>query len=498
MTALVLKGAVKAADDDVRDWLEGLVTGAGDSPSQIIVAGALGVVPGVGQAMDLRDIVRGVITLAGAPGQPSAWLDMAITLVGCVPVAGDALKTTFRLLRRGDALPRILDALSPALRGNVERFFREIDWGLVTHTVKSSFDKVLGSFIGGLDTWVIKTVLGRGEVKLLLEQLQQMRAQAPKMLDQAIGELKAMWSKALGDKLPHSTAHGTPPKASTPSSTSGGGGRLAEPQVTPAAKGVQRDRTDHPAFTPDKPRNEQRRAARKKQSFDTGVPAEHMSDYWVARTRRNLKKANNLGRLWEEWDRPGRQGIDHVWVQAGPSARPGVIGETKSSLLGAFGFLAALPADLRSQLSALSADEASTPTPGTASSDNPVPNVFESAARDGVSPAKTRIEPTADNESRLKGRPGLAQTKSKGVQMSHRWIAASLPSEQLTAAGRELARQLVRYEKTIASGTNGIPPYTRWVLMVTGRQKHLHEKPQGHKHEVQPPLISLPDGILEK
>lgn len=487
MSTATLTGAVKATDDTLRDWLEGLVTGEGDAPSQIIVSGALSVIPGVGQAMDLRDIVRGVITLARAPGHSSAWLEMAVTLVGCVPVAGDALKTTFRLLRRGDAMPRILDALSPAVRGNVERYFREIDWALVGSTVKGSFDKVLGAFVDGLDSWLVKTVLGRGEVQLLIEQLKQLRAQGPKMLDEAIAELHALWSKALGDKLPRSTAHATPPKASAPASTSGGGGTIAaEPKAAP--KTVSRDRTDKPVFTPDKPRNEQRRAAKTKKSFESGVPAEHMTDYWVARTRRNLKKANNLGRLWEEWDREGRQGIDHVWVQSGAPARPGVIGETKSSLLGAFGFLAALPADIRSQLTALSADEASTPTPSGA------PNIFHSQARDEVSPGKIRIEPGSDNEAKLKARPGLGQTKSKGVQMSHRWIARSLPGEQLTTAGLALLDSVqFAYRKRFRKLA---PPYTRWVLMVTGRQKHLHELKQGHKHEIQPPLVVLPDGIL--
>lgn len=494
-TTAAVKGAVKAADDDVGTWLKGIVTGAGDSPSQIIVSGILGVVPGIGQAMDVRDIVLGVITIAGAPGNPMAWLEMAITLVGCIPAAGDALKTTFRLLKRGDSLPRILDGLSPAIRGNVERFFRDINWGQVASTVKGSFDKVIASFIDGLDSWVVKTVIGRGEVNLLIEQLKQMRKQAPKMLDEAIVELKAMWNKALGDKLPSSTAHGTPAKAAAPPNA-GGGGRVTAADPKAANKGVQRDRSDKPTSTPDKPRTEQRRAAKKKQEFLTGVPGEHMTDYWVARTRRNLKKANNAGRLWEETDRPGRQGIDHVWVQSGNATRPGVIGETKSSLLGAFAFLAALPEDIRSQLSALSADEASNPTAGTAGGDKPVPNIFESEGRDGVSPKKAKVDGTSEAESRLKGKPGLGETKTKGVQMSHRWIRESIAEERLTDAGRTLARTIERnFRRQAAVGTE---PYARWILMVTGRQKHLHERPQGHKHETQPPLIALPDNLLRE
>lgn len=69
--AIVLRGAVKEADDGVGDWLMGLVSGQGSSPSQVIVSGILSVIPGLGQAMDLRDIVTGVIAITKAP--PARW-----------------------------------------------------------------------------------------------------------------------------------------------------------------------------------------------------------------------------------------------------------------------------------------------------------------------------------------------------------------------------------------------------------------------------------------
>jgi hypothetical protein len=197
--------------------------------------------------------------------------------------------------------------------------------------------------------------------------------------------------------------------------------------------------------------------------------------------------------VWEEWDKPGRQGIDHVWVQAGNITRPGVIGETKSSLLGAFKFMAALPADIKSQLNQLGDAEAANPTPQTQNSAKPVPNIFESEGRDGVT-AKTRTDGTPQTESELK--KGLGDTKTKGVQMSHRWIMQSIPKENLTVAGGSLAKEIRLYEKKYASGLDVKPPYARWIVMITGRQKHLHEKKQRHKHEIQSPLITLPDNIL--
>jgi hypothetical protein len=430
--------------------------------------------------MDLRDIVRDLIALTRAPGNPTAWLDMVITLVGCVPAVGDAIKTVFRLLRRGDALPRILDGLSPSIRGNVERFFRQMDWGQIRGTVKDSFDKTMGAFIDGLDTWVVRSVVGRQEVRLIVEQLQQLRKTAPKKLDEALDELEALWRKALADGTPTSTHRGTPPRAPTPTD--------ALATAADAPRSVRRDRSPRPTSTPDQPRIEQRRAARKKpKPFRSGVPGEHMADYWVKQNKRNLKKANNMGRLWEEWDREGRQGIDHVWVQAGNTQRPGVIGETKSSLLGQFRFLAALPADIRAQLSALSQDEASNPTPsGT-------PDIFTSEGRDGVT---GRARPGHDAQSEAELKRGLGDTKSKGVQMSHRWIRLSLPNESLTPAGQALVVAVKAYRKRLTLGEAITVPYSRWILMVTGRQDYLHQAKQGHKHEIQTPLIPLPDSVL--
>jgi len=481
-----LRGAVQAADNDVADWLKGLVTGSGSSPSQVIVSGILSVVPGLGQAMDVRDIVLGVIAISRSPASPMAWLDIAITLVGCVPVAGDSLKTGFRLLKSGHSLPRILDGMSPKIRGNVEKWFREINWAEVASTVKRSFDDVIAAFIDGIDSWLVKTVMGQGEVKLLVAQLKDLRARAPKMLDEAVAELRQMWGKALGDAKPRSTAAASSPLPAKTATHAEVPGTAKRPEPTT----VRRDKTATDPAGTRAAKSDERRAAKKKQDWDTGVPAEHIADYWCAKNKRNLKKANNNGRLWEEWDKAGRQGIDHVWVQSGTSARPGVIGETKSTLFGAFRFLQALPEEIRQQLKELGEAEAASPTPGGQ------PNVFHSAGRDGLQ-SKTRVDGTSENEEAMK--KGLGKPNPNTglmTQMSHEWIANAIHSEDLTKAGRELAQLIRSYRKRYALGTDSSPPYARWIIMVTGRQKHLHETRQGHQHVIQPPLIALPDNIL--
>lgn len=487
--ATALRGAVKAADDNVGEWLKDLVTGEGSSPSQVIVSGVLSVIPGLGQAMDLRDIVLGVIVISKSPASPMAWLDISITLVGCIPLMGDGLKVGFRLMKGGASLPRILDAVSPALKGSLEKWFRGIDWTHIAGSVKGSFDEIMAAFIDGLDSWLVKSALGRKEVDFLIAQMKDMRARAPKMLDEAIEELKVLWRKAMGNSLPKSTAAQSSAHASALPAARGE--RAAKQSKAGKSEHLERDRTATETTTPDKPRSNERRAAKKKHKWETGVPAEHIADYWVARNKRNLKKANNGGRLWEEWDRAGRQGIDHVWMNRGEPVRPGVVAETKSTLFGAFRFLAALPGEIRTQLNALGDAEAASPTPGGQ------PDIFKSDGRDGVDPGRVRVGGGPQNEEALKKGLGKPNPETGlNTQMSHAWIQDAIQRENLTPAGRDLQKLTAKYWKARFAGAK--PPYARWIVMVTGRQKHLHEKKQGHKHEIQKPLITLPDNILMK
>ncbi|QUP56262.1 hypothetical protein GO998_21415 (plasmid) [Ralstonia syzygii] len=494
--AVALRGAVKAADDDLSDWLKGLVTGEGSSPSQIIVSGVLGVIPGLGQAMDVRDIIVGVVTISKSPTSPAGWLDMSITLVGCVPALGDALKTSFRMIKSGHSLPRVLDAISPSLKGNLEHWFRTVNWGSVASGLKRNFDEVMGAFIHGLDGWVVQTIMGKKEVALLIEQIKDLRQRAPKMLDEAVEELQTLWRKSMGDAVLKSTAaHATPHASAAPHAPSEHASHGPSAGEAPKAKApeprktekVERDHTATEHAPTDAARSDTRRAAKKKQTWETGVPAEHITDYWCARNKRNLKKANNFGKLWEEWHPAGRQGIDHVWIQTGNPTRPGVIGETKSSLFGAFRFLAAMPRDIQEQLQALGKGEVDNPTP------NGQPNIFHSEGRDAVGSVKVPVNQQG-GEAELK--KGLGKTNDKGVQMSHKWIARSILQENLTPAGLELQRKVKAYTRTRALKSDAIPPYTRWVIMVTGRQKHLHSTEQ--RHEIQNPVITIPDNILKE
>jgi hypothetical protein len=153
-----------------------------------------------------------------------------------------------------------------------------------------------------------------------------------------------------------------------------------------------------------------------------------------------------------------------------------------------------LPPDIRAQLNALGDAEAANPIPNT---DPAKPNIFHSEGRDAINPGRVRVDGSADNEAELKKGLGKSNPET-GLknQMSHAWIAQAIQRESLTSSGMALADQIERAYRRRAAGLK--PPYARWIVMATGRQKHLHEKKQGHQHEIQQPLVMLPDGILEE
>jgi hypothetical protein len=141
--------ALRQADDGIGNWLKDLVTGQGSSPSHIIITGILGVVPGVGQAMDARDLILGIIAVSQSPAAIGGWVELVITLVGCVPAVGDTLKVGFKLMKQGHSFGRVLEAISPALRGNVEKFMRKIDWSMLAAESKGLFKGLMDAFILG-------------------------------------------------------------------------------------------------------------------------------------------------------------------------------------------------------------------------------------------------------------------------------------------------------------------------------------------------------------
>lgn len=489
--------AVRHVDDGIGNWLKDLVTGAGSSPSHIIITGILGVVPGVGQVMDARDIILAVITISKTPAAVGGWVELVITLIGCVPAVGDSLKVGFKLMTKGHNFGRVLEAVSPTLRGNVEKYMRKIDWSAMTQECKGLFGKTIAAFIDGLDSWVVKAIGGRKEVQIVIEELQALQKSGSKMIDAAFAELKEMHSKMMGHQLAGSTAavgatssravkHEVPAAAATAAKKPVAQAQKKEAKV--AAKKSQDVKSNStPANTT---KADKKKAGKpKKQAPGTGIPAEHITDYFVKQKHVVMSKVNNNGKLTEEYSLP-HNGIDHLWSNKPNLKKPFVVGETKSSVFGSLRLIAALPPDLKEKFEALRADDSKTLT------NNEKPNIFDNEGRDAHANQAVPIGSSKEDEDAVRrgvNKPGVKKDgKPTGLptQMSHDWIAYVLPDEKLTPEGRKLRRLL---DDLGLDG--GSYPYQRWISLVTGRQLRKHQKSKGSHHEVQV-VLHLPDNIL--
>ena len=106
-----LAGSGPEGDDESwAEWLWGTLVGDFNEDAgydQIVANIGASFVPGVGQVMDVRDVFAGLYLLTKDRGWLDwlKWLGLFATLVGIIPVLGDALKGFFRIslrsLRRG-------------------------------------------------------------------------------------------------------------------------------------------------------------------------------------------------------------------------------------------------------------------------------------------------------------------------------------------------------------------------------------------------------------
>lgn len=504
--------ALSQADQGIGKWLKDLVTGQGSSPAHIIITGVIGVVPGLGQAFDVRDLILGIIALSANPANPLAWVDLLITLVGFIPGLGDAFKVCFKLVRQGHGVGRVLDALRALLKGDVDKWLRKIDWASVGRQSKSTLDGTLKAFINGLDSWAVKAVAGRGNVNLLIDELKGIQRIAPKRLDEALEELKKLHKKILDDIAPISTAT-TSRGGAAKAASNAADARAAVPSPTAAQRTSgsapkKQDQTARNQGTPDTRKTDQPREAKKKRdNWYTGVLPEHIADYHVAKNHSNFKKVNDHGLKVEERDRARGPGIDHIWrvttvnptvfASSGKGGKPYVIAETKGSLIGSFAFLASLTPELRQHFDALRADEAS----GTS------PNAFGNEQRDGAPAKKAELQSDQgltkggrdEYGKRQQGLNNANERTGLATQMSHDWIARNV-SIDATLSPDE-TRTLRKLVTDYNNARIDVVPYRRWILMVTGRQRHLHEtskKTPPHSHKIQMPIVLIPDELLSR
>lgn len=307
----------KKAEESAAQWIKGVLDGSGSSPAQIIVAVVIGCIPFVGQGVDVGNVIVSVIKIAENPENKDNWFDLVFNLVAFVPIAGDGLKIVFKQLRAGKAMGAILDAIpSKTLRGDVDKWFRNLNWNAYTNELKRTSNKIIDGLINTFDSWMSRAVLGNARLKTLVVQLKGMKKVANQKIDMVMKEMQAAHKKALATPYPNTTA-----KAPiTAKSTSAGKGASVNKTPAPKTKSngqVPKNTAGNTANTGTKNNSTKRKAQKKKKrsNNELGAGGEHITDYYYVKRMKSRSKINHNGVLYEYHD-SGHNGIDHVWHSA--------------------------------------------------------------------------------------------------------------------------------------------------------------------------------------
>ncbi|KXZ68588.1 hypothetical protein [Acinetobacter venetianus] len=501
---------LKKADDDVGKWFMGLLDGSGTGPSQIIVTAVLGCVPVVGQLFDLRDLIKGVILVSATPANVMGWVDLVITLIGCIPGFGDAFKAGFKLAKNGANAERVFDAMRKYAKIDPKKALKEMDWNKLKNECISLLNKMIDEIVDVLDSWLAKQVIGRPKVNEVIKMFTQVKKDAPKYMNAAFAEIQKTVNQMLNLHPPlPSTAigkasHQVPARPVVPTGSGKGAPpppaqRPSNPQRGGAPQQVKDKAPTTQSSTVTKPKKSHEIRQAKKKRWSTGVPAEHIVDYYSKEKRRSLRKVNDRGRLIEEYDRLKRNaagdrirkqdinqtGIDHLWF-GNHKGRKYLVGETKGSIFGHFSFLAGMA---QSDAKAIEGNRSE------------IGKIFDEKTeyneQSGLGKRSTSAETSIQNESALegsKGKAGLGGTKTKGRQMSHKWIEASISTDNSISPTHK-SNFIIAYRSYIRTGKD-IILYNREIYMVTGKQYEQHDRSKGKVHNIQMPLISIPDNTL--
>lgn len=452
MTANV---ALQRAEEDtlaeILTWVQEVVEGRGNSAAQMIVSVVLGCVPYVGQAVDAYNILRSIYGLTKDPANSDNWINLVLSLIALVPLFGDALKNAFMMMRQGRKMGRILDALPNSLRGNVERWFRELDWNRYTRELTDIFGQIMAGMIDVLDNRISRWVLGREGIQALVRQLQELQQMGARQIQEAMDTLRQAHRRALQDPLPTTSGNSTfganTPHRGTPGTSAGGNVRTTTAGTsTPTsgqATGTQRQSTV---------------AAMGRNAI--GVSGEHIADYYFVRRQRRRAKVNDRGTLYE-MHQPngalgiGHHGIDHVW-HAGSLPHQYRVSDTKGS-------------------------------------GKPFHRRLETAQQVWQA-LEYGIDAYLGEEDESRVRNSVGNTRRDGKQMSHRWVATKIRTAQLTAASdRELMPKIEAWEfnefklgaqTTLEEGQMQRAlvrcPYDRSLITVVGPNHNLHQRARGN------------------
>ncbi|MGR5096717.1 PAAR-like domain-containing protein [Vibrio maritimus] len=193
------------------NWVWGVILGdfnEDSSVEQIIANTALTMIPVVDQVADVRDLSANVMTLMSKEERDKSenWLALSLTLIGCIPTFGSAVKGACKVALKGgkatskDSLLAVMRGLG---KGDPEKFLRNLNWmdyakqtsEIISSVLKPCIEvaKELASYANRMGA----DELGRYFLKLA-EEVNVIDKMVPNKLKEAMGEFDDLFARILG------------------------------------------------------------------------------------------------------------------------------------------------------------------------------------------------------------------------------------------------------------------------------------------------------------
>ncbi|PKF48960.1 PAAR-like domain-containing protein [Enterovibrio nigricans] len=206
-------------------WIWGVILGDFNddaSVEQIIANTAITMIPVVDQVADLRDLTANILRLLDEEerDKPENWLALSLTLIGCIPTFGSAVKGTCKIALKagkGTSKDTLLAVLRGLGKGDPEKFLRTLDWADYAKQTSEIVSSVLNPCIEvatelaafanrmGADELASYFVRLGGEIKIIDKIV-------PDKLKEAMDEFDDLFARILGKSdpvYPAKTTHNT-------------------------------------------------------------------------------------------------------------------------------------------------------------------------------------------------------------------------------------------------------------------------------------------------
>ncbi|AIW20474.1 hypothetical protein IX92_04515 [Vibrio coralliilyticus] len=113
----------------------------------------LGVIPGIDQVMDARDITANIFFLCDEEKRKSteAWVNLVISAIGAIPMLGSVMKGIGKAIQQKKSRDELFAVLRGFGKGDVDKFIKNIDWDSIKYEILEIIFQSIESFNSVLD-----------------------------------------------------------------------------------------------------------------------------------------------------------------------------------------------------------------------------------------------------------------------------------------------------------------------------------------------------------